>query len=388
MILSSARIHRPRPTGQHKGEHFCDTPVSVLHVVKSLGLGGTEKVAQLLATNLDRSRYAVAVYSPTDGERGTMLRAAGIPTYIGKSIEETLFRVNPAIIHVHRAGWPEPRLMRPIVLYARAHPYTRIVETNVFGRYDPSPWGRAVHCTLFVSAFCAKRYEALYGIAARPPRFQVLYNPVETDFLANRCIAPEKRDFSRPVIGRLSRPDPGKWSSLALDFLLEVSAARPEFSYLVVGGIDAAYEFVKRNGLAAHVRFLEPLVTEDELADFLNNLSVFAHANDTGESFGMSIAEAMCAGLPVVTHPCAFPKDNAQIELVEHGRTGLVAATAHEYAQAVLWLLDRPEEARRMGRAARDKAVSLYSTSLIAGQLADVYDGLLRDSMQRNGTRG
>lgn len=381
MILSSTRAQSPHLAGQHKVARFCDTPVSVLHVVKSLGLGGTEKVAQLFATNLDSSRYTVAVYSPTDGERGAILRAAGIPTYIGKSIEETLLRVNPTIIHVHRAGWPEPRLMRPIVLYAQTHPHARIVETNVFGRYDPSPWGRAVHCTLFVSDFCAKRYEVLYGIAPRPPRFRVLYNPVETDFLINRCIAPEKRNFSRPVIGRLSRSDPGKWSPLALDFLLEVSAARPEFSYLVVGGIDAAYEFVKRNGLAANVRFLEPLVTEDELADFLNNLSVFAHANDTGESFGMCIAEAMCAGLPVVTHPCAFPKDNAQIELVEHGRTGLVATTAHEYAQAVLWLFDRPEEARRMGQAAREKAVSHYSASLIAGQLADVYDGLLQDSM-------
>lgn len=386
MVLSHSRIQNR--TDSRKNANIPGAPIPVLHVVKSLGLGGTEKTAQLFATHLDRSRYAPAVHSPTDGERGPELRAAGIPTHIGKNIEDTLSRVNPTIIHVHRAGWPEPALMRPLVLYARTRRHVRIVETNVFGRYDPSPWGRAVHCTLFVSAFCAERYEKLYNIPARPPRFRVLYNPVEADFLANRCVAPEKRDFSRPVIGRLSRPDPGKWSSLALDFLPELRVAAPEFSYLVVGGIDAAYEFVRRNGLETNVRFLEPLATEEELAGFLDRLSVFAHANDTGESFGMCIAEAMCAGLPVVTHPCAFPKDNAQLELVEHGRTGLVAATAREYAQAVLWLLNHPPEARRMGRAAREKALSSYAAPLIAGQLADVYDGLLQDSMQRNGACG
>lgn len=357
------------------------TPVPVLHVLKSLGLGGTEKVAQLLVTHLEPSRYVPAVYSPTDGERGELLRAAGIPTYIGGSIEKTLSRLQPTIIHVHRAGWPEPALMRPLVLHVRQRPHVRIVETNVFGRYDPSPWGQEVHCTIFVSSFCAKRYETLYGISVQPPRFQVLYNPVEADFIAKQCTPPEKRNFSNPVIGRLSRADPGKWSSLALDFLPELREVMPDFTYLVVGGIETARTFVQRHSLENHVQFLEPLITEQDLAAFLNRLSVFAHANDTGESFGMSIAEAMCAGLPVVTHPCAFPRDNAQIELVEHGRTGLVATTAREYAQAVSWLLKNPDDARRMGRAAQEKAMAQYAAPLIAGQLADVYDTLLQDFM-------
>ncbi len=380
MPLHSEREHNAA-TRLHKRTGEPHAPIPVLHVLKSMGLGGTEKTAQLLMTHLDRSRYAPAVYSPVDGERAAPLRAANIPTYIGKSIDSALSQIKPAIIHVHRAGWPEPALMRPIVLYARAHRHARIVETNVFGRYDPSPWGQAVHCTLFVSAFCAKRYETLYGIRTQPPRFQVLYNPVDADFLASQCLPPEKRDFSRPVIGRLSRPDPGKWSSLALDFLPELRAAIPDFTYLIIGGIASAREFARRNGLGKNIQFLKPVVTEQELAGFLNRLSVFVHANDTGESFGMCIAEAMCAGLPVVTHPCAFPRDNAQIELVEHGRTGFVATTAHEYAQAILWLFSHPEEARRMGQAARKKALSQYAARLIAGQLADVYDELLQDSM-------
>ena len=140
MVLSHSRIQNR--TDSRKNANIPGAPIPVLHVVKSLGLGGTEKTAQLFATHLDRSRYAPAVHSPTDGERGPELRAAGIPTHIGKNIEDTLSRVNPTIIHVHRAGWPEPALMRPLVLYARTRRHVRIVETNVFGRYDPSPWGR------------------------------------------------------------------------------------------------------------------------------------------------------------------------------------------------------------------------------------------------------
>jgi len=354
----------------------------VLHCVQGLGLGGTEKAACLLACGLSRSgRFETAVWCPQDGPRAATLRASGVPLFLGGDAGAVLQRFAPQIAHLHRAGWPQPDLMRSVraglCFLQDGTRQPRIIETNVFGRHDPSPGGKLIDCTLFVSHFCAQRFAAVEHRQIAMPRYGVLYNPVDTELLGARCLAPERRDYGRPVLGRISRPDKGKWSRLALDMLPHLARMRPDFRFHVVGGIPEAEDFVREHALEEQVRFLAPVHNEGELAAFLDDLSVLAHANDTGESFGLVIAEAMAAGLPVVTHPCAGLKDNAQLELVEHGVTGLVADTAEDYASAVAWLFAHPEEARRMGRAGREKAGRLYAVDVVVRQLEDVYATLL-----------
>lgn len=359
-------------------------PPRVLHVIKSLGLGGTEKVMQLFVTCLERSRFAPAVFCFRDGERGRQIRAASqgaIPTYIRDDLFSALLEFKPAIVHLHRGGWAEPELTGPVKRYARLGPEPGfrpvVVETNVFGRRDVSAHGDLVDRVLFVSQFCRERYLAAHGLAADDPRYATLYNPVDTDFYAVACPPRGSESGHPPVVGRLSREDPGKWSPLALDMLPELARLAPRFRYRVIGGTEQARAYVREHGLEAHVRFLPPVETEAEIADFFNTITVLAHANSTGESFGLAIAEAMAAGLPVVTHPCPPPRDNAQLELVEHGITGFVARGAREYATAVAWLWRNPEAARSMGEAGRRKAARLFRAQSVARRLESIYEALL-----------
>lgn len=347
------------------------SPIRVLHVAGSLGLGGTEKVMQLFVANLDKTAFLPAVYSPTDGERGPQIRAMGIDTYIAPDLLAVLEKFRPQIVHIHRAGWPEPELLKPMKLAATPV----VVETNVFGRHDPSPAAAIIDRTLFVSQFCLDRFAREHNINATPPRYSMLYNPVDTDFFAET--ARTDRDFSIPSIGRISRPDPGKWSQLALNFLPLLKRDIPDFTYHILGGIPAAHDFVRDNGLESNVIFHDPVSTDAEITSFLDSVSVMAHANDTGESFGLVIAEAMACGLPVVTHPCEGLKDNAQLELVDHEITGLIARTAEEYAGCLKYLLTHPEDARRMGQAGREKAARLYRAQTVTRQLETIYTDLL-----------
>lgn len=348
-----------------------DSPFRVLHVADSLGIGGTEKVMQLLVAHLDRHRFTPAVYSPRDGERAAQIRALGIDTHVGTDLLAVLERFQPHIVHLHRAGWVQPELLRPLQLAG----VPAVVETNVFGRHDASPAATIIDRTLFVSRFCLDRFVSQNDVEAGPDRYSFLYNPVDTDYFQRH--AAQSRDFSLPAAGRISRADPGKWSALALDFLPATVRAIPDFRYHVIGAIPEAVEFVRRHGLEDHVIWHDPVTTDAEIGAFLDSVSLLAHANDTGESFGLVIAEAMACGLPVVTHPCPGLRDNAQLELVEHGVTGLVAETADEYARAVIHLLTHPKEASRMGRAGRDKAARLYRAQTIAARLETIYLDLL-----------
>jgi glycosyltransferase involved in cell wall biosynthesis len=346
----------------------------VLHAVKGLGLGGTEKVAQLLACHLPRGRFEAAVHSPADGPRAAQIRACGLATYVGMDLGRALAAFRPQVVHVHRAGWPEPEFLRPIRDYRRANPALVCVETNVFGRHDPSASARVIDTHLFVSHFCAERFARLHGVTVEWPAYGVLYNPVDTDRFAE--LLPGGAAARGPVLGRVSRADPGKWSRLALD-ILPALASVPGFRYRVVGGVPEAAAYVREHGLDGCVEFLPPLESDAELAAFYGSLAVLAHANDTGESFGLVIAEAMACGLSVVTHPCPGERDNAQLELVEQGVTGLVASTAEDYAAAVLRLFGDPEEARRMGLAGRDKARRLFRVQDVAARLGEMYLDLL-----------
>lgn len=368
-----------RPRNQQSAE---PKPRLVLHVVKALGLGGTEKVMQLMVSNLNTAKFTPAVCSLQGGEREALLRECGVPVFVQENLFETIVKLKPSLIHMHRAGWPEPEFMRPVLAARRflkreSGLPVPVVETNVFGRLDPSSEGKAVNSTLFVSHFCAQRFAAVHQITTAAPRYFVLYNPIDYQTICNIAPTPDQRNYALPVAGRVSRADPGKWSDLALNWVPAVCAARPDFSYLVVGGIKHAYDYVQQHNLSAQVQFMPPFINDADLAVFLSKISVFAHANDTGESFGLVIAEAMAAGLPVITHPAEGLRDNAQLELVDHNRTGLIVQNPEEYANAVLWLLNNPTEARRLGQAGQAKAAQFFCARVIASQLEQIYETLL-----------
>ena len=92
------------------------------------------------------------------------------------------------------------------------------------------------------------------------------------------------------------------------------------------------------------------------------------------EGFGLAVAEAMAAGLPVVTADMPGVR-----EVIEPGVEGLLAEPllAHDVAEKVRRLLDDPTLARRMGAAGRLRAEQRYGLATVAGQLLTLYADLI-----------
>jgi phosphatidylinositol alpha-mannosyltransferase len=92
-------------------------------------------------------------------------------------------------------------------------------------------------------------------------------------------------------------------------------------------------------------------------------------------SFGMVLLEAMSAGVPVVASSISgfrlLMEQGVQGLLVDHDGAGT------HFAGALDQLLDHPEEARRMGAAGRERAVSEFAWEVVVDRLEELYETLL-----------
>jgi glycosyltransferase involved in cell wall biosynthesis len=87
------------------------------------------------------------------------------------------------------------------------------------------------------------------------------------------------------------------------------------------------------------------------------------------------LLEAMSCGRPVV----ASRISGFQL-LMEHGKQGLLispAESVERFADALMYMIEHPEERDRMGREGRKTAVTEYAWTKVAEQLEDYYVDLL-----------
>ncbi len=106
-------------------------------------------------------------------------------------------------------------------------------------------------------------------------------------------------------------------------------------------------------------------------------MDVLAFPSQKPEGFGRPIVEAMSAGLPVVA-----VNVGASPELVLHSETGLLAppGDARALADALGWILTRPDLQMSMGRVGRERAVAMFSESEYTASVLRVYRKVLADA--------
>ncbi|MBB0244239.1 glycosyltransferase, partial [Streptomyces alkaliphilus] len=91
-----------------------------------------------------------------------------------------------------------------------------------------------------------------------------------------------------------------------------------------------------------------------------------AAVTSNGESFGMTIVEAMRCGVPVVSTDCPYGPG----EIITHGENGVLVPIpegVRGIARALRRLMDDPAERARLGEAGRERARA-YDPERIAGR--------------------
>jgi len=175
------------------------------------------------------------------------------------------------------------------------------------------------------------------------------------------------------VVVGISRLVPRKGFDTAIRAAALLKASRPNLVLAIAGGgRDAERLQSLARQLEVPVRFLGR-VSNDDLpllygcADLYTMLCRDRWAGLEQEGFGIVFLEAAACGVPQVAG-----RSGGAHEAVEHEVTGVVVDQPDDpRAVAAAWeaLLDDPERARRMGVAARERAVREFSYDVLAHRL-------------------
>ncbi|MEU9949952.1 glycosyltransferase family 4 protein [Streptomyces poriferorum] len=149
----------------------------------------------------------------------------------------------------------------------------------------------------------------------------------------------------------------------------QVVRVRPDWCLRIYGSgkeEQALRELVMERGLYNHVRLMgahAPMETEWAKGDI-------AAVTSDNESFGMTIVEAMQAGLPVVSTDCPLgPR-----EIIQHGVDGFLALPGDpdSVAQALLAVMNDDQLRHRMSEAARQNSYR-FAPEVIAQRYEELF---------------
>ena len=222
-----------------------------------------------------------------------------------------------------------------------------------------------------VSRYTARQQELRYGRAV-----SIVHNGVDIDRFRPMLRDPARRaTWGFPVdsrilasVGRLVG-----WKGLRI-IISVLPQLAPDVCYLVVGaGPEEANLKAQASalGVADRVHFAGRVAHAD-LPGVLSEVDLYVQPSIGEEAFGISVAEAMACGLPVLAS-----RNGGLPEVVADGETGWLAAPGDETAWTLALneaLSDRAK-LRQMGEAARRRVEAQFTWARTSAQLEVLLKG-------------
>ncbi|NJL62224.1 MAG: glycosyltransferase [Methylacidiphilales bacterium] len=188
---------------------------------------------------------------------------------------------------------------------------------------------------------------------------------------------PQLRD--KKLIVFLARIDPKKGLDLLASAFTRVKQLFPNSHLVIIGStttsntqyLDSVKQYFARANCLDNITFTGMLTGEIKLSA-LAAASIYVSPSYS-EGFSVSVLEGMAAGLPcVITTGCNFPEaENAQAVRV-------VNINADDIANGLIWCLQHPEEAKKLGDRGRKFILDNYTWHRLAEKMGKVYSQLIK----------
>ncbi|MBE8994683.1 hormogonium polysaccharide biosynthesis glycosyltransferase HpsP [Microcystis aeruginosa] len=204
--------------------------------------------------------------------------------------------------------------------------------------------------------------------------------PLGVDFFNPQALPVTGFDLpqNKPIILYMSRLDPKKGLDLLLPSLESLLEKGLDFHFVLAGGNpqDQEYENRIKNQIERSILVKNTTITGFVTGEVKNSLLARADLfvlPSYYENFGIAVAEAMAAGIPVVI------SDRVDLHpAVTAAAAGWVTACQLEdLTNTLATAITNPEIRQQRGKNARDLVLNQYSWSAIAEQLLTVYQNLV-----------
>ena len=363
-------------------------------------IGGSHMSTLLLVEGLARTRYEPVIVIHEDGPlsehlktRGSQYESLTLPVYAGETpsaiaIAAHMLRNLPRLVCFlkrHQIGivhandlrmnltWSAAAKMarRPFVWHQRTLPYSSSALWRSVGLLSDH--------TIFISDAIARSMPTMGRMAT-----SVIPNPVlPSNTVSSREAA--KSAISRELgldpstatvgfVGRLvywKRPDIFVTACARLAAL----ALNVPLAFIMVGH-DEGGMVPKLRNLAASMGIEAQVYVAGfryPIEQWIAGMDVLV-ATSEREPFGRTLVEAMALGTPVVASRAA-----GHIEIIDHGRTGLLVSPndPDAFAAAAYRVLADTALAGRLTEEGRTCALERYSVERHVRRVASIYDGLL-----------
>jgi len=176
-----------------------------------------------------------------------------------------------------------------------------------------------------------------------------------------------------PILGIVARLAEVKGQDVAIRAMPSILKKFPQAKIVLVGegkGAAMLHSLVAQLGLSAAVKFFSAVENGKEFFELFD----ICLAPSRSEGFGLSAMEAMACGIPVIAS-----RVGGLASLIDNGRTGILVEAGDSYAlaEAVLRLLDSPQEMISISQAARDFIKREHSVEQMVQQTEDIYRKVL-----------
>lgn len=335
----------------------------IAYWLNGLGLGGTEKAAQLFAKYLPEFDIEFFTYHDAEHDRVNLINRK--VNFIWRKNGDFRFLKDFDIVHAFRSGHAEKP--EPQVDY-----YSKIfIETNAFGLLSNNP---AITRTLFMSKWLMQSSLNYYGL--RPTnRFDYINNPTEKPSTQDRYI---DLPSDHIILGRAGRPTDGVYDPISILAVKHLIDAGHKIFVLCLSAPPSMTEFMLKQNIPHKV--LDATIDPYLISKFYNSIDVYIEGRPDGHTFGNVLAEAQMHGKPCVGHKAVrqYPEQSvyqAQTETICLNAGFCVNYDVSEFAAAIL--------AAYNNRAAfdpilRNFAIENFEASVSAAKLKLHYENTLK----------
>ncbi|RDV84490.1 glycosyltransferase [Ammonifex thiophilus] len=374
--------------------------MKVLHVIGGGEFGGAEKHILTLYRAFDPDKVRMEVVCLFPAPFAELARKAGMRVEVlpmankfdlrvVRRLRQLLTKGGYDLLHTHGvranflgrlAAWTWPGPVVTTVHSRLAQDYPRWWDRKINLLIEKWTCSRTDHF-IAVSRFLA---ECLVQEGIAPEKVTVVYNGIELPSSSSSGAGFRKSwnvPSDAPLVATVGRLHPVKGHRYFLEAAAEVGRRLPHARFAVIGtGPEAEElrELAQRLGLADRVIFTGFL---PEVSSCYPEFDLLVLAS-LMEGFGLVVLEALARGVPVVaTRVGGVP------EVVREGETGLLVppADSQALAQAILWMLEHQEEARRMASRGKEMVARDFSSTRMAQNTLEVYRTVLLRKERANG---